>query len=223
MTASSSLTNKELLMSVEFSHMDLYVGRNKRNGESSSDISCCKDVICSWPMWRVAIYGMIVAFSYQMPDIIAPVIGQDYFKEDDDNDNCNSSNSKYAYYNGIFSSIAGIFGFIIQGYLGKLSDKYGRQKLMIFTWFAMFFSLCWITFTRNIWIYLVLLPMGEMSGTFGGIPTVLQASLSDVINADYRTFIYAVLYGCSGIVVIAAALLVQFIQEYNGITCVMII
>lgn len=168
---------------------------------------------CTWKVWRVAIYAFLVAFSYQMPDIIAPVIGKHYFGD----------TGTYSYWNGIFTSLSGVLGFLFQGYIGQLSDIIGRKKMMIIIWFAMFLSTWWLTFTRNAWVYLALMPISEMNGSFGGIPTVLQASLADVIYPTHRTLAFGTLYGLAGLVVIVASILTAVVENSFGITYVMIV
>ena len=94
--------------------------------------------------------------------------------------------------------------------------------MMIFIWFSMFLSTWWLTFTKNIWIYLVLMPIGEFNGSFGGVPTVLQASLADVIYDEQRTMAFGVLYGVAGLVVIVASIGTAIIEDIHGTEGVMI-
>ena len=182
-------------------------GESSNKEASIKQIPTFSEAFWTWKVWRVALYAMLIAFSIQLPNIVAPTIGSDWFNDND---------AKYSYWNGIFVSISGIFGFLTQGYIGKMSDIYGRKPLMIFVWCTIFFSVCWLTLTKNIWYYLVLLPFGEMNGSFGSIPTVLQASLADVIHPEHRTMAFGVLFGVAGIVVIVASVATALIEDYYG-------
>ena len=134
------------------------------------------------------------------------------------NDSSNScGETLYALWCGIFTSIGGLFGFLLQGYIGKLSDMYGRRCMLIFSWFTVFISQGCFNFTRNIWYWFFLLPVSQLSGTFGGINGTVQASLADIVHPFHRTMIYGILYGTVGGIIVISSIATAIVSKYFGI------
>ncbi|ETO33383.1 hypothetical protein RFI_03724 [Reticulomyxa filosa] len=203
---------------------------------AKADTLTAKKVLSSWPLWKTTVTGLFIAFGYQFVDIVSPVLGDKYFGKNNDDGSCDTSgNATYSYWSGVGIFYARLhwlkniyivyFVQLMVSYYskkknnnnnnlikGKLSDIYGRKNMLIISWFCIFMSSFPMTFTKNVWWFLIMIPVGEISGTFNGMPTVLQASFADVIPEDYRTFVYAVLYGIAGVVVIIASILTAVIQ-----------
>ena len=149
-----------------------------------------------------------------------PQIGAKYFDEDtnDSSDDCKGGNSTFAYWDGVFNSIGGIVAFLFEAYLGKLSDVYGRKKIMYITWFCSFISPAVMIFTNNVWYYEALTPLFGLTGTFGGSPTVLTAAIVDTIPCkENRIKILAMCFGIAGIIVVIAAIITPIITAQFGL------
>ena len=191
---------------------------NLESYDNENETICQSLANCKF--WKLAIYGMTVAFAFQFPDIVINQVGAKYFNQDDDNNNnsCSSGNAKYAYYGGIFDSIGGLLAFFLEGYIGRLSDVYGRKKIMYLTWFCMFISFSIMSITSNIWFSLILSPLMSLCGMMGGSPSVLQAAIADSVKSKKnRTVIFALLFGIAGFVVIIASILCPIVVKYFGI------
>eukprot|EP00484_Ammonia_sp_Unknown_P001199 CAMPEP_0197023324 /NCGR_PEP_ID=MMETSP1384-20130603/4044_1 /TAXON_ID=29189 /ORGANISM="Ammonia sp." /LENGTH=429 /DNA_ID=CAMNT_0042451519 /DNA_START=172 /DNA_END=1461 /DNA_ORIENTATION=+ len=162
---------------------------------------------------------MTIAFAFQFPSGVMPYVGAQYFKDDSStSDSCNSGDAKYAYYNGIFTSIGGAVAFLLEGYLGRLADVYGRKKIMYFTWFCMFSAYSLMVFTNNVWFAIGLSPLVALCGASGGISTVLQASLADSVKCKKnRTVVFSILFGIAGLVTVVAAVLVPIVVDLLGL------
>eukprot|EP01083_Nonionella_stella_P033638 92049_1 len=172
-------------------------------------------------LWRLAIYGLSIAFASSMTNIVMPQIGASYFHDDNNDSDCTSGNAHYAYYSGIMNSIGGILAFIFEGYLGRLSDVYGRKKLLYVTWSCFFIGNFLMIFTTNIWVYLCSVPLQSICGAMGGSPTVMQAAFADAIPCKTnRTIIFSILFGVGGIVVLLSALITPLITNYFGLRIV---
>eukprot|EP01084_Bolivina_argentea_P169597 293987_1 len=168
-------------------------------------------------LWKLVVYGSTIAFAFQFPDIVMSEVGAKYFHEDK-GDSCTSGNAKYAYYSGIFASIGGLLAFLLEGYLGRLSDVYGRKKIMYITWFCMFATYCTLTLSSNVWISLALSPLTTLCGAMGGTPSVLQAALADSVKSKKnRTIVFALLFGMAGLIVLIAAILCPILTKQYGI------
>lgn len=158
-----------------------------------------------------------IAFAFQFPDIVISQVGAKYFNEDTSDDSCSSGNATYAYYSGIFASIGGFLAFLFEGYIGRLSDVYGRKKVMFITWFCMFIGFGVMAVTNNVWFSLALSPLMALCGTMGGSPSVLQASLADAVKSKKnRTLVFALLFGMGGLVVIIASIICPIVVEQFG-------
>eukprot|EP01084_Bolivina_argentea_P119014 211087_1 len=194
---------------------------SQRDTQANETISVARrqsESICeslkSCALWKLVLYAMILTFSVQLPNIMLPQLGAKYFHEDS-NDNCSSGNSKWAYFSGIMSSVGGGLAFLFEGYLGRLSDIYGRKSIMYFTWSLLFIPYFPMIFTKNVWFFLILSPLISLCGALGGVPTVLQAAIADtIISKKNRTTIFAMLYGIGGIIVLIASITTQIVTHY---------
>lgn len=176
--------------------------------------------LANWKLWKLTIYGLSIAFAFQFPDIVINQVGAKYFNEDSDNngDSCSSGNAKYAYYSGIFESIGGLLAFSLEGYIGRLSDCYGRKRIMYLTWFCMFISFAIMSITSNVWFSLILSPLIGLCGAMAGSPSVLQAAIADSVKSKKnRTVVFALLFGFGGLVVVVASILCPIVVKYFGL------
>ena len=181
-----------------------------------------KDAICNKKLLKITMYGMFIAFAFRLPAIVMPILGAKYFDPDDDNsdsDNgCDSKgNATYAMWSSLFSCIGGAIGFCFESFLGRISDAYGRKKIMYFTWFALFIGNASMCITNNVWFYLILFPLSSFAGLFAGMPTVLASALSDCVIPKHKTIIFAFLFGLAGIVSIIGSVSAALLTTYIGI------
>eukprot|EP00486_Rosalina_sp_Unknown_P013811 CAMPEP_0201597300 /NCGR_PEP_ID=MMETSP0190_2-20130828/193845_1 /ASSEMBLY_ACC=CAM_ASM_000263 /TAXON_ID=37353 /ORGANISM="Rosalina sp." /LENGTH=122 /DNA_ID=CAMNT_0048058237 /DNA_START=8 /DNA_END=373 /DNA_ORIENTATION=+ len=117
---------KEVVDEIEQPFIDTLDAHDNDNETVCQSLANCQ-------LWKLAIYASTIAFAFQFPDIVINQVGAKYFNQDS-GDSCSSGNARYAYYGGIFDSIGGILAFLLEGYIGRLSDVYGRKKIMYFTW-----------------------------------------------------------------------------------------
>lgn len=200
------------------------------NIDNLEDVSTLRSNLFSGKLWSVLTYGILITFAFQQINIVSPIIGQRYFENHNNNhhhtnttNNCASSaDSTYIFWNGMFNSIGGVLGFLTQGYFGQLSDIHGRKPMLIFIWSTLFVSNAILTVTHNAWVYLALIPLSNLAGSFGGIETIFQASIADVIDGKHRTTIFAIIFGIAGIVVVVSSILTNIVQIYFNIIGVMI-
>ena len=76
------------------------------------------------------------------------------------------------------------FQFFMAPVMGKLSDRYGRKPLLLFSQFSTFLSFLMLAFANNIWM---LFASRLVDGLFGSNFVIAQAYLSDVSDEDERT------------------------------------
>lgn len=134
-----------------------------------------KGTLKSWMIWKFIIYAGFTAMSIVVPIIMIPILGRKYFdqSDNDDDENCDSgSYSRYALWYSVFQSISGLTALFSQGYIGRLSDAYGRKRFLYFVWFCTTIPMVPLCFTDNIWFYFALLPISALSGMIDGMPTM---------------------------------------------------
>ena len=182
-----------------------------------------RDTLCQWRFWSIVIYCFILVFALVFATIPMPIYGAQYFNGDSSSSCDPKANSKYALYSGISNSFGGLFGFFVQGQIGKLTDLHGRKKMMLFSLFVALFSYggsMTIAAEDLSYYYIVLLvtPFPTcVSGAFGGVPTALQASLADVLPPDHRTVGYGVVFGLAGLAAIFGAIGAGIVESTWGL------
>jgi DHA1 family tetracycline resistance protein-like MFS transporter len=85
---------------------------------------------------------------------------------------------------GLILSIFSICQLFASPITGKLSDRYGRKPLLLFSQMSTFMGFFLLGIANNVWI-LVLARL--VDGLLGSNMTVSQAYISDVTNPKYRT------------------------------------
>ncbi|MFX1346085.1 MAG: MFS transporter, partial [Promethearchaeota archaeon] len=80
---------------------------------------------------------------------------------------------------GLILSIFSICQFFASPITGKLSDRYGRKPLLLFSQTSTFIGFILLGFASNVWI---LIAARLVDGLLGSNMTVTQAYISDVTN-----------------------------------------
>jgi DHA1 family tetracycline resistance protein-like MFS transporter len=88
---------------------------------------------------------------------------------------------------GLILSIFSICQLFASPITGKLSDRYGRKPLLLFSQISTFIGFILLGLSSNVWI---LIAARVVDGLLGSNMTVTQAYISDVTNPDYRTKTY---------------------------------
>ena len=97
----------------------------------------------------------------------------------------NDDNYDYATYNfnlSIFVSLAGLVSFLFSGFIGRLSDAYGRKFFFIFYLFAKLIPWIPLLFTDNIWYNFYLYPMVGLNGGMNSATPVMIAYMADMCS-----------------------------------------
>ena len=95
---------------------------------------------------------------------------------------------------------------------GKLSDRYGRKPLLIFSQISTFIGFLLLGIAGKTWI-LVLARV--IDGLFGSNMTVSQAALSDITDHEHRTTVYSYSSGIFGAGLIVGPLIGGLLSTIN--------
>ncbi|MBN2154885.1 MAG: MFS transporter [Candidatus Lokiarchaeota archaeon] len=113
---------------------------------------------------------------------------------------------------GLLSSIFSLCQLFSSPIIGKLSDKYGRKPLLIFSQFTTltgFILLGFSGFVNGVWL-LVLARI--VDGLLGSNMTVIQASLADITTPKTRTQAFTISSGVFGAALILGPVLGGFLS-----------
>lgn len=95
---------------------------------------------------------------------------------------------------------------------GKLSDRFGRRPLLIFSQICTFMGFVLLGFAGKIWI---LVTARIIDGLFGSNMTVCQAALSDITDHENRTTVYSYSSGIFGAGLIVGPLIGGLLSTIN--------
>ncbi len=87
----------------------------------------------------------------------------------------NYSNEYVQHWAGITFSVTFVMAFLISPLIGRIGDKYGRKKIMVFMAFGMAFSIYLLGFADSVWDVLAL---RLLMGCFSGFIPLSQAFIS---------------------------------------------
>ncbi|RME91038.1 MAG: MFS transporter [Candidatus Hydrogenedentota bacterium] len=89
----------------------------------------------------------------------------------------------FATYSGILMSTYSIFQFIFAPMLGRLSDRYGRRPVLLFSVFGNVISYFIWAISNSFWLFLI---SRVISGATGGNISVAQSYIADVTTRENR-------------------------------------
>jgi len=99
---------------------------------------------------------------------------------------------------GLLSSIFSVCQLVASPIIGKLSDRFGRKPLLIFsqiTTMSGFLLLGFSGLTNSIWLLII---ARIVDGLLGSNMTVIQASLADISTPETRTSVFSISSGVFG-------------------------
>jgi len=105
---------------------------------------------------------------------------------------------------GLLSSIFSLCQLFSSPIIGKLSDRYGRKPLLIFSQLATLIGFILLGVSYQVWI-LVLARV--VDGLLGSNMTVVNASLADITTSENRTKVYSISSGVFGAALILGPML----------------
>ena len=117
-------------------------------------------------------------------------------------------------------SIRGALSFLFAGFIGRLSDSYGRKYFLLMHIIISMLPIIPLIFWYNIWPYLVLTILFGFNGSNNSATPIMAAYVTDSVNSHQKTVAYGLIYTMAGIGLFFgsfAAILVSVLlgQYYN--------
>ena len=118
--------------------------------------------------------------------IVMPAFGASWFGDCDANqteDECNFDYTKYNFWNSLFQSVRGLLGFLFSGFVGLLSDSYGRKLFIIIpaAILAINYSILSLIYV-NIYLWLSLEAFNGIFDSSSALGAVVTAYVSDTLQ-----------------------------------------
>eukprot|EP01084_Bolivina_argentea_P149456 261085_1 len=140
---------------------------------------------------RILVFTSSSAVIGIMPTIIMPAFGGRYFSNDCSNNNddtCDYDYTTYNLYNSIFTSSRGFLGFIFAGFIGSLSDSFGRKAFLAMATSLKLITYILMSINPMIWIYWTFSTV--IIGIFGNIQVLSAletAYIDDITTPNQKT------------------------------------
>eukprot|EP01083_Nonionella_stella_P306106 1070692_1 len=135
---------------------------------------------------------------------------------------CEPDYVQYNFYLTLFNSIGGAVSFLLAGFIGRLSDSFGRKPFLILA------IICWmiprvtILFYINFFLYWSLALLPDINGGDQILPA-LKASISDIVSPKDRINAFGRIHGAMGAgLIVGSAFAIAISAQYNNYTVLII-
>lgn len=113
-------------------------------------------------------------------------------------------------------TLMGLVSFLFSGYMGRLSDAYGRKFFFIFFCICKVIGYIPLLIVDNIWYNMALTPIAGLTGGNNSATPIMIAYGADVIPEDERTLAFAIMYFLGGIGLLIGSVAGAVIEIYYG-------
>ena len=152
-----------------------------------------------------------------MPSIFMPAYGSEWFagctNKDDD---CEFDYTSYQFYNSLFLSVRGLVSLLFAGFIGRLSDSYGRKWFLLLNVFINFLPYAFLAVVYDLWLYYIFYSIVGLNGSNNSATPVMAAYVSDTLPIHLRTVGYGALYCTAGVGLILGLFYVNLL--YKSVT-----
>ena len=98
-------------------------------------------------------------------------------------------------YSSLSSLLQGLISFIFGGYIGRLSDTYGRKAFLLLHPILFLISISPLLISNDYLWYLCLLPITGFTGMTFGLSPIMTAYISDILPVNQKTIGFSLAYG----------------------------
>eukprot|EP01084_Bolivina_argentea_P100749 180782_1 len=152
----------------------------------------------------MAIYATVLV----MPTVVLPAFGAKWFANCDNSDNnCEYDYESFNFYQSLFMSIRGSISFLFSGFIGAVSDVYGRKIFLLIPAIISTINYSFFTFYVNLWFFWSLTLINAFSASQSALGSMQTAYISDSIKKQHlKTTAYSIVQGIMAFCVIFGAI-----------------
>lgn len=175
------------------------------------------DILANVKFARYLLFNFVFTASTFLPSVFIVDYGARWFANCDPNtsDLCTTINyAELNFYQSLAASFRGAIAFLCAGYVGRLSDAYGRKCFLLLHPVLYCLPIFPLLIDNNFLLYLVFTPISGFVGASLGLSPTMAAYISDVLPSNARTLGYAVAYGAAGVALLSAATVSLMVSVY---------
>lgn len=117
-------------------------------------------------------------------------------------------------YQSLSTSLRGVLAFFFAGFVGRLSDAYGRKIFLLAHPILYLLQILPLIIASNFLWYLLLTPLAGLVGASLGLSPMMSAYISDVLPSSQRTLGFAISYGSAGVALLTSAIISLMVSLY---------
>eukprot|EP01083_Nonionella_stella_P014897 41717_1 len=180
-------------------------------------IASISDVLSNTKFTKYLLFNFLFIGSSFLPSVFIVDYGARWFA------GCNPNSSDICidinyttlnFYQSLSTSMKGAIAFLFAGFVGRLSDAYGRKIFLIAHPILYSLQILPLIFANNFLWYLLLTPCAGLVGASLGLSPMMSAYISDVLPCSQRTLGFAVSYGSAGVALLTSAIISLMVSLY---------
>eukprot|EP01084_Bolivina_argentea_P280685 480061_1 len=192
---------------------DINIVRQNNN----SDIVYLRDVLSNSKFNRYLLFNFLFIGSSFLPSVFIVNYGARWFAGCNPNSSAKCDTINYTqlnFYQSLSTSMKGLIAFFFAGFVGRLSDAYGRKIFLLLHPILYSLQILPLIFANNFLWYLLLIPCSGFIGASLGLSPMMSAYISDVLPPNQRTLGFAISYGSAGVALLTSAIISLMISLY---------
>eukprot|EP00485_Elphidium_margaritaceum_P017599 CAMPEP_0202734198 /NCGR_PEP_ID=MMETSP1385-20130828/188554_1 /ASSEMBLY_ACC=CAM_ASM_000861 /TAXON_ID=933848 /ORGANISM="Elphidium margaritaceum" /LENGTH=623 /DNA_ID=CAMNT_0049400545 /DNA_START=1 /DNA_END=1872 /DNA_ORIENTATION=- len=184
---------------------------------SSVPLSSMSDVLSNEKFTRYLLFNFLFIGSSFLPSVFITNYGARWFSGCNPNtsDICYGIEySKLNFYQSLSTSMRGCIAFFFAGFIGRLSDAYGRKMFLFLHPILYSLQILPLIIASNFLWYLLLTPCAGLVGASLGLTPMMSAYISDVLPPTQRTLGFAISYGSAGAALLLSSIISLMVSLY---------
>ena len=184
---------------------------------NNDNVVSISDVLNNDKFNRYLLFNFLFIGSSFLPSVFIVDYGARWFA------GCNPNTADACYgidyttlnlWQSISTSMRGVLAFFFAGFVGRLSDAYGRKLFLLLHPILYSLQILPLIIASNFLWYLLLTPCAGLVGASLGLSPMMSAYISDVLPSSQRTLGFAISYGSAGVALLTSAIISLMVSLY---------